>query len=287
MTSIKIKISDYTDLKLTESQFQKLSTYIFCNYGIKMPKEKKVMLQSRLIKRLRALNISNFKDYIDYAFSNHGNSGELVQMIDVVSTNKTDFFREPVHFEFMNNSILPNLKPNNIQNESYKVWSAGCSSGEEAYSIAITLQEWSNIHSRFNYSITCTDISTAMLEVGSRAIYDNKRVEVIPKHLLQKYFLKSKNIKDEKVRIAPSLRSRVKFFRLNFMDDLYDISGKFDLIFCRNTLIYFDNETQEKVLVKICNYLKPGGFLFIGHSESILGKVLPLTQIKPTIYIRD
>lgn len=279
-------LNNLEKIKLSKKEFEKLSNFIFTNYGIKMPQEKKIMLQSRLLKRLRALNFSNFKDYIDYVFSKQGEASEIIQMIDVVSTNKTDFFREPVHFEYITKSILPELNREFYNNKTYKVWSAGSSSGEEAYTIAITLQEFANNNKWFKYAIEGSDISTAMLDKARKAIYKEERVEAIPVELKRKYFLRNKDRASQLVRVIPELRLKTRFFRLNFMDNAYKIVEKFDLIFCRNTMIYFDNATQQKVLMKLCNQLRPGGILFIGHSESIMNRDLPLEQIKPTIYTR-
>lgn len=280
------QVLNYNEAKLTDHQFKTLGDFIFSNYGIKMPKEKKIMLQSRLIKRLRALNLTNFKEYIDYVFNGKGDSDEVIYMMDVVSTNKTDFFREPVHFEFMTNNILPYIYKSHYINTPYKVWSAGSSSGEEAYTIAITLQEWANNYIGFKYSITGSDISLTMLNQASKAIYDEKRIEEIPDTIKRKYFLRSKDKTKKKLRVILELRSKTRFFRLNFMDDNYKVNEMFDLIFCRNTLIYFDRQNQDNVLTKLCKQLKSGGFLFIGHSESILHNNLPLKQIKPTIYVK-
>ncbi|NOZ46568.1 MAG: chemotaxis protein CheR [Chlorobi bacterium] len=280
------QVLNYNNAKLTEHQFKTLSDFIFSNYGIKMPKEKKIMLQSRLIKRLRALNFTNFNDYIDFVFSKKGDSGEIIHMMDVVSTNKTDFFREPVHFEFMTNNILPQINRSHYINTPYKVWSAGSSSGEEAYTIAITLQEWATKNKGFKYTIAGSDISLTMLNHASKAIYNNKKIVGIPDSVKRKYFLRSKDKAKKQVRVIGELRSKTRFFRLNFMDNDYKINEKFDLIFCRNTLIYFDKQTQENVLSKLCKHLTLGGYLFIGHSESIIGSTLPIKQIKPTIYVK-
>lgn len=280
------QILNYNEAKLTDHQFKTLGDFIFSNYGIKMPKEKKIMLQSRLIKRLRALNLTNFKEYVDYVFNGKGDSDEIIYMMDVVSTNKTDFFREPVHFEFMTASILPHIDKIHYISTPFKVWSAGSSSGEEAYTIAITLHEWAKNNIGFKYSIAGSDISLTMLNHASKAIYDDKRIVEIPDTIKHKYFLRSKIRNNKQVRVVPELRSKTRFFRLNFMDDNYRLNEMFDLIFCRNTLIYFDRETQDNVLVKLCKQLKSGGHLFIGHSESILHNNLPIKQIKPTIYVK-
>lgn len=274
--------------KLSTSEFNKLSEFIYTNYGIKMPPVKKIMLQSRLQKRLRVLNMKTFKEYVEYVFSKNGQFEEIIHMMDVVSTNKTDFFREPVHFDFMNNELIPTvINSGNAPRHLFKIWSAGSSSGEEAYTLAIVMEEAKEKFTGLDYSILGTDISTKMLQAGANAIYKEQRIESIPLNIKRKYFLKSKDRTNPTVRLIPRLRQKVIFKRLNFMDQSYtDIKETFDIVFCRNVLIYFDRETQEKVINKLCQKLKSGGYFFLGHSESITGFDVPLKQIKPTIFLR-
>ena len=268
--------------QLTDADFAKLSRFIYTQYGIKMPPEKKIMLQSRLQKRLRALCIYSFKEYIDYVFGGNNND-EVIHMMDVVSTNKTDFYREPAHFEFLRSTLLPKIYETK---KNIKVWSAGCSSGPEVYTLAIEFSEFAGGHAGFDFSILGTDISTLMLKKAYGGVYPEEMVEVIPLELKRKYLLKSKDKSKKLVRVNENLRRKVKFQRLNFIEDQYSISEQFDIIFCRNVLIYFDRETQEKVINKLCNFLKLGGIFFLGHSESITNINVPLKQIKPTVYSR-
>ncbi len=279
------RLTEIFKAKLSDHDFDRLSHFIYNEYGIKMPKVKHIMLQSRLQKRLRELNLSNFKDYVDYVFSPEGQDHEVIHMIDVVSTNKTDFFREPVHFEFMQNHVLPEFISDN-KYQQFKVWSAGCSSGEEPYTIAISISEFRERYGVPEYSIFATDISTRILKSAAEAIYKDNRTETIPLSIKRKYFLKSKNQEKALVRVIPELRNKVNFARLNFMDPVYAVHDTFDLVFCRNVLIYFDRPTQEDVINKLCTKLKPGGYFFLGHSESITNMRLPLKQIRPTIFQR-
>jgi len=207
-------------------------------------------------------------------------------MIDVVSTNKTDFFREPAHFDFLQSHILPEFTNDNRQ-KIFKVWSAGSSSGEEAYSIAISINEYKDKNGGPDFSVYATDISTRILKSGAEAIYKEQRIEALPLNLKRKYFLRSKNRDQENVRVIPEIRKKVNFARLNFMDHSYPGTEIFDLIFCRNVLIYFDRKTQEAVIEKLCLKLKKGGYFFLGHSESITNMKLPLIQLKPTIFHRQ
>ncbi len=273
--------------KMTDHEFRRLSKFITEYAGIKLPDVKKVMLQSRLQKRLRHLEMTSYKEYVDYVFSETGLQNEIIHMLDVVSTNKTDFFREPIHFEFMEKTVLPEYVEKFPVSRPLKVWSAGCSSGEEVYTIAMTINEFKNEESpELNYSILGTDISTDILQRANNAVYKEEKVEVVPLKLKKKYLLRSKDRTKKKVKVVAELRKRAYFKRMNFMDVSYDIDDTFDVIFCRNVLIYFNRDTQEKVINRLCTKLRKGGYFFIGHSESIMSMDVPLKQIKPTIFVR-
>jgi len=245
------------------------------------------MLQSRLHKRLRELNMTNYKQYVEYVFSKEGQQTEIIQMMDMVSTNKTDFFREPVHFEYLHSTVLPELLFNN-RNRYLKIWSAGCSSGEEPYTIAMSLNEFfiQNPANSFEYSILATDISTRMLKSAVEGIYKEERIETLPLNLKKRYLLRSKDRNSPTIRIIPDLRRKVTFQRLNFMDSFYNVPDNFDIIFCRNVLIYFDRDTQERVINRLATKLKTNGYFFLGHSESITNFDVPLIQLRPTIFRR-
>ena len=281
----EVKFADVFKATLSQKDFNRLSNFIMTEYGIKMPPVKKVMLESRLQRRLKSLNITDFKDYVDYVFTPLGQKEEVIHMIDVVSTNKTDFFREPGHFDFLTNVLLPDL----FRDKQYlnlKIWSAGCSSGEEPYTLAIVLSEFIEKNPCYDFTIFASDISTKMLKTAMEAIYKEERVYNIPLAIKKEYFLRSKNREEKKVRIVPELRKKVTFRRLNLIDEKYNLFEHYDIIFCRNVLIYFDRDTQEQILMKLCAHLKTGGYLFLGHSESITGLKLPLNHIQPTIYVR-
>jgi chemotaxis protein methyltransferase CheR len=281
----QFNISGYFNAQLGSKDFNRLSEFIHQQYGIKMPLAKKIMLQSRLQKRLRALNITNFKEYVDYVFSDKGQNEEVIHMMDVVSTNKTDFFREPVHFDFLLSDVLPEFYAN-TKSRHLKVWSAGCSSGEEPYTISIVLNEFTEKHPGFDYTIFASDISTIMLKSAINAIYKEEKIVNIPMSIKKKYFLRSKNKEEKKVRIISSLRRKIVFKRFNLISDSYNTPDIFDIIFCRNVLIYFNKETQQDILYKLCTRLKNNGILFLGHSESITGLELPLKILQPTIFKR-
>jgi chemotaxis protein methyltransferase CheR len=268
-------------------EFERLSEFIMAQSGIKMPVSKKTMLESRLQKRLRALRLSSFREYCDILFHPIGGGGELVHMLDAVTTNKTDFFREPVHFSFLTDTVLPEFVSEAGQGSAkqFTVWSAGCSSGEEPYTLAIVLSEFAARSPGFQYAIAATDISTKVLEKAQVGIYDRHQAETVPPLLMQRYFMRSKDRDQGTVRVVPELRSRVQFRRLNLMDEHFLLfNGAADAIFCRNVIIYFDRDTQHRLLSRLSNSLKTGGYLFLGHSETIHGFDLPLIRIASTIY---
>jgi chemotaxis protein methyltransferase CheR len=273
---------DKTKAKMTNEEFSRLSEFIYNGYGIKLSPIKKVMLQGRLQKRLRENNFISFKEYIDFVFSEEGLEKEVIHMIDAVSTNKTDFFREAAHFDFLKETLLPEFSRNG--QDHLKIWSSAASSGEELYTIAIVINEFLEEKKHFDYSILGTDISLQILQKASLAIYSKERIEKIPQSLINKYFLKSKNTTHPTVRVIGELRNKTSYQRLNLMDESYAVPADFDIIFCRNVLIYFDRPTQERVIQKLCMKLKKDGYLFLGHSESLTGLNLPLKQIRPTIF---
>jgi chemotaxis protein methyltransferase CheR len=270
---------------MTEAQFTRLSELIWSQSGIKMPPVKKVMLEARLQKRLRSLKISTFRDYCEHLFNSPEGGHELVHMIDAVTTNKTDFFREPVHFQHLAETVLPEFTAEDQgKGKPFTVWSAGCSTGEEPYTLAMVLKEFGAQHRDFRFSILATDISTKVLDKAKLGIYERDRIETVPPHLQQKYLMRSKDRTKRLVRIVPELRSAVRFERINLMDDGLVLPEPADAIFCRNVIIYFERETQAELLGRLCRSLKPGGYLFLGHSETVHGFDLPLARILSTVY---
>ncbi len=271
--------------ELSTADFRKFSAYIYDQFGIKMPDIKRVMLQGRLLKRIRDLKMTSYSQYRDYFFSPEGQSKELYNFLSVVTTNKTDFFREPVHFDFMRNNALPEF--HNEGRRHVSIWSSACSSGEEPYTVAMVMNEYLAQNPGMSFDITGSDISQNVLEKAARGVYPESAVAMIPMDLKRKYLLRSKNRENPTVRVAPLLQKNFSLKYLNLMDSVYDIKDEFDIIFCRNVLIYFDRETQEKVVQKLSDKLRKGGYLFIGHSESLSNMDVPLTNIKPTIFKRN
>lgn len=272
--------------KLTDHDFTRLSAFIHSECGIRLPAQKKMMLEARLRKRLRALEIESFGKYCNFLFTPEGLKEEKLHMIDVVTTNKTDFFREPGHFEYLVRQAIPELfrLRGAGTRQELSLWSAGCSTGEEPYTLAMVLNEYAESLSAFRFSILATDISTRVLDRALRAVYKKESAALIPAALKKKYLMRSKDQERALVRIVPELRSRIEFRRLNFIEDDLDIDGPFDIIFCRNVIIYFDKTTQQKVLQTLCRHLRPGGYLFMGHSETLSSLSTPLVSLGSTIY---
>ncbi len=231
---------------------------------------------------MKYLGIPTFSEYLDYLFSESGYENEVIPLIDVVTTNKTDFFRESAHFNFLVERALPEMV--SASQRIFSFWSAGCSSGEEPYTLAMVLSEFSRNTAPVTFSIYASDISTDVLQKAATGIYDLESVDIIPMQLKKKYLLKSKDPAKKLVRMSPEICSLVKFLRINFVDEDYAVPQDLDAVFCRNVLIYFDKETQEQVLNRIAGKIRKGGYLFLGHSESIMGMTLPLKRIASTIY---
>lgn len=271
---------------LLKNDFEKLSRFIYNQSGIKMPPSKKIMMEARLRKRLRDLNINSYTEYCDFLFSKEGAKNEITHLIDVITTNKTDFFREPKQFSFLSEIALPTLLEEYQAGvkQPLKVWSAGCSTGEEPYTISIVINKFANKIPKYKFGIYATDISTIVLQKAAMGIYDEERIKPVAPELIKKYFLRSKDRQKKLVRVIPELRNSVTFQRLNFMDNNFGIDEEFDVIFCRNVIIYFDKPTQDKLIKKLITFLRPGGYLFMGHSESIFNTCLPLTQMAASTY---
>lgn len=272
---------------MPEVDFKHFRKYIYEKCGVNLTPVKKTMLTLRLSKRMRTLGISSFGRYYDFVLSPKGQEEELVHMIDVVTTNKTDFFREPRHFDFLLQTALPEFLRNRRTAKSGKIgiWSAGCSSGEEPYTLAMVLQEFFNNEGEGDFSILATDISSRVLEAGRQGIYPGDAVKPIPSMLKPKYLMKGKGSRKGYFRVVPELRNRVHFQRLNLIEgQCFGFKTRIDIIFCRNVVIYFDRETQSKLFNKFYDQLVPGGFMFIGHSETLHGIYDRFKPVSASVY---
>jgi chemotaxis protein methyltransferase CheR len=277
-------MSNHED-QLSSRDFARLTTFIYSEAGICLGIEKKTMLEGRLKRRLRELEIDSFKHYCEYLFGPAGLKEEKVPFIDVVTTNKTDFFREPKHFDYLTQHALSDMAKR-ADGQPVVIWSAGCSSGEEPYTLAMVLSEYAEAHPGFRFRIQATDISTVVLARAQMGIYTTDAVEPVPTLMQRKYLMRSRERGADRVRVVPELRKLVEFRRLNFMDADYGVEEKVDGVFCRNVIIYFDRPTQERILGKLASYLKPGGYMFVGHSETLHDMNLPLEALGPALYRR-
>lgn len=251
--------------------------------GIKMPPSKQVMLQSRLHHRVRQLGMNSVRDYHEYFFANEETQAqELQHLIDLATTNKTDFFREPDHFEFLSRHVCSEWLSQGAS-EPFRVWCAGCSSGEEPYTLAMTLLERSD-RQRFSFSIHATDISRRMLDRAIDAVYSIEQVEPIPPAIRPKYLLRGRDHNKGLVRIAPEVRECISFAQLNFLWERYPLPHLMDVIFFRNVMIYFERDTQRLVVERMLRHLRPGGYLFIAHAETLQGYGLPVQLVAPSVY---
>ena len=271
---------------LSRRDYERLGRFIQGYSGIKMPPNKVTMLEGRLRRRLRATGYSSFADYCRYLFDEDGLEQEAVHLIDAVTTNKTEFFREPDHFRLLQQQILPDLMAKKRGTTPLKFWSAAASTGAEAYTLAMILTEARETWSQLRTSILATDICTEVLESAVLGIYPENMAVQIPAEFRRRYVMQAKDRRSGTVRLVPELRSQVQFARLNLMDDSYPVEKEQDVIFCRNILIYFDKETQLAVLTRLCDHLRLGGYLFMGHSETLAGFNLPLKLVGPTVFQR-
>lgn len=267
---------DYT---ITDAEFERLRSLVYRECGIHLSDSKKSLLVSRLAKRLRALGLTSFQDYYNLVAADPAGD-ELTCLLDCISTNKTEFFREPSHFAFLRERILPEL----AKEKRLRIWSAACSSGEEPYTIAMTIADTVDDLRQWDCRILASDISTKMLAKAAGGIYEEDQLARLPADLVRRHFLKGTGAQSGRAKVRPHLAGMITFRRINLMDDRYPIKSPLDAIFCRNVMIYFDRPTQEGVVNKLHDYLRPGGWLLIGHSESLQWVRHPFEYVAPTIY---
>lgn len=276
---IECKDMELGTLKLKKAQFEKISQLVYQSAGINLHSGKQELVKARLTKRLRALGLKSFDAYMDYLKDDHP-EGELVTMIEMMTTNKTSFFREPQHFDYLSRQIVPKIRDRKI-----RVWSAGCSSGEEPYSTAIQLNESIQDPALWDLRILATDLSNRMLARARKGIYDTNHLQDVSPLLISKYFTCVETRPARQYQVIPPLRRHVQFARLNLMGE-WPMRFPFDVIFCRNVMIYFDKSSQERLVNRLWNLLKPGGHLFIGHSESLTGSLHRFRYLEPAIYVK-
>ena len=262
------------DTNISQPQFDYISRTVYDFCGIRLTKEKHTLVNSRLTKRLYALNLNSFDEYLQLV---QKDQKEFSKMIDSLTTNKTNFFREIHHFDFLQKQILPN-----IHSRRLRIWSAACSSGEEPYSIGMLLHEVIPDIKRWDIKILATDISVNILQKANKAEYDDDQLVGVSPALQQKYFTKTQT---NKYVVRDTVKKMVSFARLNLMGE-WKMKGPFDVIFCRNVMIYFDKTTQGNLVNRFYNFLPSGGYLLIGHSESLNGINHNYRYIQPAVYLK-
>ena len=273
--------------RLQERHFAKLARLVEERTGIHLPPRKRTMVEGRLRKRIRALGIADLNEYGRAIFEGDKLDDEFIHLVDCMTTNKTDFFREPDHFDFLRERAMPALASLRRGADSpLKFWSAAASIGAEAYTIAMVAAEAVGLEAR-RFSVLGTDISTEVIAQARLAVYPLSMIDPIPSPLRERYVMRAVDAERQEMRIVPELRRMVRFQQLNLMDATYRVERDFDVIFCRNILIYFAKATQDAVLHRLSNHLRKGGFLILGHSESLAGAELnSMRQMAPTIFRR-
>ncbi len=261
---------------LSDEQFQKIARLVYRICGINLKDGKEALVRARLMKRLRALKMTRIDDYMACIEGPDG-AAELGLMIDVMTTNKTNFFREPEHFYFLRDTLLKNFKGARL-----RLWSAACSSGEEPYTLSIFLREHLPNVDRCDARILATDISVRMLEKASAGIYGEETLRAVPNDLRQKYFTRS-NTRPPVYQVKDNVKRLVALARLNLMDT-WPMRGPFDVIFCRNVMIYFDRATQQRLINRFYDLLATGGYLMVGHSEGLSAITHRMRYIRPAVY---
>lgn len=267
---------------ISTEEYQRFRRLIHDKSGIALGDRKQSLVKSRLSKRLRDLRLSTFSEYYDLVL-NDPKGEEFTRLLDLISTNKTDFFREPKHFDFLRDRILPEL----ADEKRIRIWSSACSTGEEPYTIAMTLFEHAQNLAEWDFKILASDLSSRVLDKAAAGTYSEDRFRDVPPEVLKRHFLRGRGASAGLFKVKPHLAAVIQFRRLNLMDSQFPIKNPLDLIFCRNVMIYFDRPTQETLIKKFHRHLKPGGYLFIGHSESLQWASHAFRSLAPTIYRKE
>jgi len=271
-------------LKISDSEFQKFQELVYQRAGINLHQGKKQLVQARLGKIIRREGLRSFEAYYQQVLKDE-TGNKLVELLDRISTNHTFFFREQDHLDRLSNLILPDILESEGVKDSneIRIWSAGCSSGEEPYSIAIQIVEHGNLPPGMHLKILATDLSTKVVTIAEQGVYKAEKLKNVPMNLIRKYFQEGSGKATGYYRVASRIRSLITFRKFNLMDP-FPFRKQFDVIFCRNVMIYFDKQIQQQVVDKFYQYVKPGGYFIVGHSESLSGVKHQYKYIMPTIY---
>lgn len=272
---------------LSEADFLRFQQLIEEETGIHLSDAKRPLLIARLAKRVRQLGMTTFGQYFERVVSNV-DPLERVRMYDAISTNETRFFREPRHFELLTTDLFPRWKREAAQGKrakSIRIWCAGCSTGEEPYSLAMSLLE-SFDADEWDLRIDATDLSTRVLEIARQGVWPARKTVDIPHPLLRRYMLRGTKSQEGLVKAGEALRRIIRFGRLNLKDDPYPMAADYDLVFCRNVLIYFSHVQRTRVVRNLLSHLTPGGYFFIGHAETLAGIAEGPRTVIPTVYVK-
>jgi chemotaxis protein methyltransferase CheR len=272
---------------LSDREFRSLQELIYREAGIHLSEAKKALVSGRLTRRLRALGLDNFKDYYEQV---EANADERTAMLDCISTNETRFFREPKQFDFLEATVLPHwraLGDSGTIPKKIRVWSAACSSGEEPYTLAMVLGTHFPDSDGWSVEILASDLSTRVLSAAREGVWPIERSNDIPERFRKAWMLRGIRSEEGHMRAHPRLKSMIEFRRINLNDRNYAIRDSFDLIFCRNVLIYFNRESKTDVINRLTQHLSPTGLLFLGHAESLTGTSHTLEHAGPTAYRRS
>lgn len=271
---------------LSRKDYKLVAEYIQRTAGIQLPESKVSLIEGRLRKRQRMTGYGSLHEYINVVLNSDEEQQERLHLLDAITTNKTDFYREADHFHTLRNHVLNTLAPLNPQGwkKPLRIWSAGCSSGEEPYTLAIELMELCRELPGLRFSIYGSDISTSCLVTARNATYAHDRIDPVPLALRKRYFLRSKDKTKNLVCMGPELRDKVNFGTFNLMTDEYKFQPRFDIIFCRNVMIYFNDKDRSQIIDRFSHSLTSDGLLFIGHSETIADRSKNFKQLVPTVY---
>lgn len=270
-------------MRITNKEFKQLTDYIYSNFGICMTEEKKVLLTSRLSKIISEKGFNRFEEYYNY-IKNDKNGKAVAELVDRITTNHTFFFREKEHFLYFEKEVLPYLKKIESSRKDLRIWSAGCSTGEEPYTLAMILNTFfKEDNLKWDTKILATDISQRVLRKAEKGVYTEDEIKLLPNIMKLNSFNK---IGKDRYEVSKQIKDEVIFRRFNLMNE-FPFKDKFHVIFCRNVMIYFDSKTKNELVDKFYRYLKPGGYMFIGHSETIDRRFTKFKYIKPAVYRKE
>ncbi len=265
-----------SDIVLSKRDFARVKNLLYNYSGIDLHEGKEALVRARLMKRVRKLGVGSFSEYLDYVES-EASGAEFLALVDVLTTNKTSFFRESQHFDFLNEEVIPKMN-----GREYRWWSAGCSSGEEPITLAMNLLENSACGKRFKVKILATDLSRDVLRKAKTGLYTPENLRDMPDYFLRKYFEKPAGVQNG-FQVSDAVHSMITYGRLN-LQEAWPLKGPFHIIMCRNVMIYFNRQTQQQLVSRFYDLLEPGGYLFLGHSESVTGKNHGFINIRPAVY---